>query len=108
MYKQNQMQKSTIKCNDSLEGESIERKVRRITQNKEPITDGAPEIYQSRAQGVEAGYDIRTDRFEIAIDAMDKVQGSIQARRDEKAQMSIVKDEKPSGDGSADGAAKSQ
>ena len=30
------------------EGESIENKVRRITENNEPITDGAPIIYTNR------------------------------------------------------------
>ena len=31
-----------------------------------------------------AEYDIRTDRFEIAIDAMDKVSGSARAQREAK------------------------
>ena len=30
------------------EGESIENKVRRITENNEPITDGAPIIWRGR------------------------------------------------------------
>ena len=30
------------------DGESIENKVRRITENNEPITDGAPIIYTNR------------------------------------------------------------
>ena len=33
-------------------GESIENKVRRITENNEPITDGAPIIYTNRDDGV--------------------------------------------------------
>ena len=55
------------------EGESIETKVRRITENNEPITDGAPIIYTNRDDGVLPAYNIRTDRWEIAQQAMDAV-----------------------------------
>lgn len=55
------------------EGESIENKVKRITENNEPITDGAPIIYTNRDDGVLPAYNIRTDRWDIAQDAMDAV-----------------------------------
>lgn len=55
------------------EGESIENKVRRITENNEPITDGAPIIYTNRDDGVLPAYNIRTDRWDIAQQAMDAV-----------------------------------
>ena len=55
------------------EGESIENKVRRITENNEPITDGAPIIYTNREDGVLPAYNIRTDRWEVAQAAMDAV-----------------------------------
>ena len=55
------------------EGESIESKVKRITENNEPITDGAPIIYTNRDDGVLPAYNIRTDRWEIAQQAMDAV-----------------------------------
>lgn len=54
-------------------GETIETKIERITKNNEPITDGAPLIYMDRRDGVSAAHDIRTDRWDIAIDAMDVV-----------------------------------
>lgn len=54
-------------------GESIEKKVRRITENNEPITDGAPIIYTNRDDGVLPAYNIRTDRWEVAQAAMDAV-----------------------------------
>lgn len=54
-------------------GESIETKVRRITENNEPITDGAPIIYTNRDDGVLPAYNIRTDRWDIAQQAMDAV-----------------------------------
>ena len=55
------------------DGESIENKVRRITENNEPITDGAPIIYTNRDEGVLPAYNIRTDRWEIAQQAMEAV-----------------------------------
>lgn len=63
-----------IKTNyEYQEGESIETKVRRITENNEPITDGAPIIYTNRDDGVLPAYNIRTDRWEIAQAAMEAV-----------------------------------
>lgn len=63
-----------IKTNyEYQEGESIENKVQRITENNEPITDGAPIIYTNREDGVLPAYNIRTDRWEVAQTAMDAV-----------------------------------
>jgi len=76
---------SKLKSVELTEGEPIEWKIERIVSNQEPIKDGAPEIFTERKDGVVAAYNIRTDRWEIAADAMDKVSGSIQAKRDEKA-----------------------
>lgn len=76
--------KTSIKHNTTYEGETITQKIRRITVNKEPITDGAPLIYTERKNGVMAEYDIRTDRFEIAIEAMDKVEKAYKAKREER------------------------
>lgn len=53
------------------EGETIETKVKRIVENKEPISDTAPIIYTNRDLGVQAGFNIRTDRFDVALSAMD-------------------------------------
>lgn len=59
---------------DIYEGESIEEKVARIVQTKEPITDTAPIIYTEKKDGVLPAYNIRTDRFDLAIDAFDKIE----------------------------------
>ena len=56
-----------------VEGERIELKIDRMTQNNEPIGDSAPLIYTPRKDGVVAAYDIRTDKWDIALDAMEKV-----------------------------------
>ena len=58
------------------EGESIETKCARVLQNNEPITDTAPIIYTAKEDGVLPAYNIRTDRFDIAMDAYDKISRS--------------------------------
>lgn len=84
MYKVSKPRKSTITVNESYIGERIEEKIERIMQNKEPISDGAPLIFTERKDGVLPEYDPRTDRFEVAIDAMDKVASSKRAKREER------------------------
>lgn len=76
------------------QGESIENKVNRILINKEPISDGAPLIYTNRKDGVLPGYNIRTDRFDVAIDAMDKVAMSKLAKRMEYINKDSLPNEK--------------
>lgn len=73
MYKKTKGGKTNIRYNESTQGETIEQKVERVTQNKEPIKDGAPIIYTAREEGVLPEYDIRTDRWEVANEAMGKV-----------------------------------
>ena len=62
-----------LQVNDCVEGERIETMIERITELNEPIKDGAPLIYTDRKEGVQPEYDIRTDRWEVAIDGMDIV-----------------------------------
>lgn len=93
MYTKNiKYEKSGLKINNSTQGETIEQKVERILDNKEPIKDGAPLIYTDRKDGVQAGYNIRTDRWEVAVDAMDKVAKTKAAQRENRAKMEVVKD----------------
>ena len=65
--------KHNIRSIETYIAETIEEKVRRIVDENEPIKDGAPVIYQERAEGVLPEYDVRTDRWQIAINAMEKV-----------------------------------
>ena len=70
-----------IKTNYEFQvGESIENKVKRIVENNEPITDGAPIIYTNRDDGVLPAYNIRTDRWEVAQQAMESVNQANLAR----------------------------
>lgn len=84
MYKRNKIPKTTLKVNSSTEGETIEQKIRRVTQNKEPIQDGAPTIFTDRKDGVRPEYDIRTDRFELAVEAMSGIHKDHMAKRQER------------------------
>lgn len=84
MYKYNKPTKNLIVVNDSYTGETIEQKIRRIVNNKEPISDGAPLIYTERKHGIQPAYDIRTDRWEIAVEAMDAVAKSHKAKREQR------------------------
>lgn len=73
LWGSNKQHNTTIKCNEAEEGETIEMKVERVTRDNEPISDGAEIIYTERKHGVRPEYNIRTDRFDMAVDAMDKV-----------------------------------
>jgi len=70
MYKQNKFQATTLKVNESFEGESIEKKMQRVMKTGEPIEDGGVEVYYP---GKEIPFEtnVRTDRFDIALEMMD-------------------------------------
>lgn len=72
---------SEFKPVELIEGETIEDKCKRLVETKEPITDGAPILYTERKDGVLPAYDIRTDRWAIAQEAMDKNRKAIDAKR---------------------------
>ena len=62
-YKQNPITWTNLKVNTSKEGETIETKMERVINNKEPIKDGAPLIYTERKDGVKASTNIRLRNF---------------------------------------------
>lgn len=84
MYRFGIIEKTKLRVNKSDYGETIEQKIQRITSNKEPIKDGAPMIYTDRSSGVQPEYDIRTDRFDLAVENMDKVTKSKLAAREQR------------------------
>lgn len=81
MYKYNKPTTTSLNVNKGYIGERLETKVKRITTNREPIKDGAPPIFTDRADGVMPDYDIRTDRWEYALDAQSKVAATKAAMR---------------------------
>lgn len=78
--------KTTITTDFLENGESIEEKMRKVTQTNEPIENVAPLIYTERKDGVLPECDIRTDRWDIAQEAMGAVEKSITAKREAAAQ----------------------
>ena len=66
-------QKTAMQSIETYEGESIEDRVLKLEQNNEPIEDRAPLIYTEKKDGVLPMYDIRTDKWDVAQNAMDTV-----------------------------------
>lgn len=64
--------------NLTYQAEPREVKLRKIINGEaNNMEDGVfPTIYTEKKDGVQPEYDIRTDRFEVAIDAMDKINQS--------------------------------
>ena len=64
--------------NLAYQAEPREVKLRKIISGEaNNMEDGVfPTIYTEKKDGVQPEFDIRTDRFEIAIDAMDKINQS--------------------------------
>lgn len=64
--------------NLTYQAEPREVKLRKIINGEaNNMEDGVfPTIYTEKKDGVQPEFDIRTDRFEIALDAMDKINQS--------------------------------
>lgn len=82
MYKKVNANPGRIKCNNAIDGRTIESQIAEITQNKGEVPVETELIYTPKEDGVLPGYNIRTDRFEVAVEAVDKIEASRQARRD--------------------------
>lgn len=65
--------------NLTYQAEPREVKLRKIISGESnDMEDGVfPTIYTEKKDGVQPEFDIRTDRFEVAIDAIDKINQSI-------------------------------
>lgn len=50
----------------------LEKKIEKMLEDKQPIPQEEHLIYTEKKGGVIADYDIRTDRFEVAREAMEK------------------------------------
>lgn len=68
-------------CQDNTyQAEPLIHKLRRMTETNEPIKPETTIIYTEKASGVMPAYDIRTDKFDIAMEAQDKYQASLATR----------------------------
>lgn len=79
----------TLRVDATYEAEGLEVKLRRMTETNEPLAGDIPIIYTKKTDGVLPAYDIRTDRFEIAREAMSKIQESEMAK--EAQRMDVLK-----------------
>lgn len=75
---------SDFNIKQERKGESIEEMLRRMRNSKEPIQATAKVSYTERSDGVLPMYDIRTDRFNYAMEAADRVHASKYASRMEE------------------------
>lgn len=83
MYKKNKPSKTSLKINESYVGYTIEQKIERMLNNNEPLSEGAQIVYTERKDGVNPAFDIRTDRWEHAVEARDKIAKSKLATREQ-------------------------
>lgn len=93
MYsKRKQPSQTSLRRNEGYIGEPLEIKIDRIKNNKEPIEGSAPLIYTERSEGVRADTNIRTDRWDMALDAMDTATKAVRAKRaDRAAKAKVIK-----------------
>lgn len=84
MYNNRKPNRATLSVNSSKEGETIEAKVRRIRNNKEPIKDGAPRLFTERKDGVKPEYNIRADKWEAAVNVTTQIANSHSLKREER------------------------
>ncbi|AXH74812.1 MAG: hypothetical protein [Microviridae sp.] len=84
MYKTQEITRKYLAVNNSYQGESIEIKIQRLVKNKEPLDGTVPLTYTEKKDGVLPEYNIRTDKWEVATEAMDKAVRSKTAQGEAK------------------------
>lgn len=72
---------TSIEVNESYEGEPIEIKVKRMVENGIESGDSAPLIYTERREGVVSEYNPRTDKWDVALNAMSNVSDTHRGQR---------------------------
>lgn len=68
-------------ANETFIGESLEDKLARMLTNKEPIEATEPMAYSGENDGVAPQFNPRTDRWEIAREAMQNVKSMQEAQK---------------------------
>lgn len=105
MYKYRKPTESKLKVNQATEGEWIERKMRRIFNNKEPINDTVQSYFTERKDGVIPATDIRASKWDDMAEGMDKLSGTHREKRAAKIVEMETKngDKKPEKEGKSGG-----
>jgi len=96
-YKNSYYPSTTLRGNERKIAPTLEEKIERMMSNKDSIPNEAPLIYQERGEGVGGSYNIRSDKWEVALDATDIISRNKAVERENrnanKADLQIVKDE---------------
>ena len=100
MYKKTINSRTGLAVNQSTIGETLETKMQRIIHNGEPIKEGVKMIYTESSEGVKPEHDIRTDRFDIALEGFSKIEKSRIAKAEEKAKILKEKEDTQSSEDS--------
>lgn len=58
---------------EGYEGKTIEQRCREMVETNEPIKDTSPLLYTPKEKGVRPEYNVRADKWDIALEAMDAV-----------------------------------
>ena len=82
--KRNDYKSLHLATTEAFIGESLEDKVRRTTASKEPIEAISPMIYTERKDGVKPEYNIRTDKWDVAQQAMTTISQGVRHKRTER------------------------
>lgn len=83
-YKTPKYTQSSITRNTAKQGESIETKIERLIENGAETNDPkVPLIYTDRRDGIIPAYDPKSSRFDLALEANDKVTASELFRREQ-------------------------
>lgn len=77
-------QRTLFKATEPTEtGETLELQIKRMKETNQPIEGGAPTIYTARKDGVIPEYDIRSDKWDRALENMEQVSRNRQEQRAE-------------------------
>jgi len=79
-------ERTSIRCNDSYEGESIEQKMRRVRMQNAPIEETGQGIWPEGNEVLPL-HDVRTDRFDLALDAANNTERAKTARGEAAPEM---------------------
>ena len=87
---------------DDYKGQSIEDRCKILVETGEPIKDTTPLIFTPKEKGVMPQYDVRTDKWDIAQNAMDRVNKERIAKGQQPPREEVKKEDTAQGGASND------
>lgn len=89
MYKISKRTPTSLRINNSTEGETIEQEIERLINDGTPVEHEKQPIFTKPSEGVPYGTDIRGDKWDKAIEVNEKINTNIENIR----KMKLVKKE---------------